>query len=99
MNFNIVELHLLLTVSVWSKDLKQSCDCRGHQSPNTHAYRLLIFKEHLLIRHQHRDGIVTRFHCLVKHLANPLFAAVGDVADATNASQDSPPQQPNTVLI
>jgi hypothetical protein len=30
---------------------------------NTHAYRLLIFKERLLMCHQHRNEIITRF-CL-----------------------------------
>ena len=46
----------------------KSCDLRGLLLPNTHAYRLLIFKERLLIRYQHRGEIMSRFHCLVKHL-------------------------------
>ena len=48
-----------ISMSVWSKDLK-SCDS-GLRLPNTHAYRLLIFKEHLLTCCQHRSEIITRF--------------------------------------
>jgi hypothetical protein len=66
----------------------------GFSHPNTHTYRLLIFKEHLLISHQHRSEIMTHFDHLVKHLRNLCF----DHLEASQHDQVMPPTQANTTI-
>src|SRR6185437_6217634 len=60
--FTTSEFLLYLSVSIWPKRPGLFRPRLSH--PNTHAYRLLIFKERFwLTCHQHRSEIITRF-CL-----------------------------------